>query len=163
MFEIGFWELLLIGVIALLVIGPERLPEVARTVGATVGRMRRFVTSVKSDINQELKAGELKQILEKQAGSQSLYDFIDEAKSSVSELERDMNWSGRYDSSQSDPAMSASGDEALPPPPAIAPPKAETPVTPLPPAPSLSECEPSAWSAQRKRSSYDPAREPIER
>jgi Tat protein translocase TatB subunit len=49
MFDIGIWELALIGVLALVILGPHRLPEVARTAGKWVGRMRQFVASVKSD------------------------------------------------------------------------------------------------------------------
>jgi sec-independent protein translocase protein TatB len=60
MFDIGFAELLVIAVVALLVIGPERLPRVARTAGMWVGRARRFVSSVKADIDRELAADELK-------------------------------------------------------------------------------------------------------
>lgn len=53
MFDISFGELLLIGVVALVVLGPERLPAVARTLGALVARAQRFVTSVKADIQQQ--------------------------------------------------------------------------------------------------------------
>ncbi|MDC7705329.1 Sec-independent protein translocase protein TatB [Vogesella indigofera] len=52
MFDISFGELLIVGVVALIVLGPERLPTVARTIGALVGRAQRFVASVKSDIHQ---------------------------------------------------------------------------------------------------------------
>jgi sec-independent protein translocase protein TatB len=83
MFDIGFWELTVIGVVALLVIGPERLPRVARTAGMWVGRARRFVTSVKSDIDRELAAEELKKTLAKQAGSESLYDMIEDTRKSI--------------------------------------------------------------------------------
>lgn len=68
MFDIGFWELTLIAVVALLVIGPERLPEVARKAGMWVGRMRRFVTNVKADIDRELRQEELRKALERNAG-----------------------------------------------------------------------------------------------
>ena len=54
MFDISFGELLVIGVVALVVLGPEKLPAVARTVGALVGRMQRFVNNVKSDIQREV-------------------------------------------------------------------------------------------------------------
>ena len=64
MFDVGFFELMLIGVIALLVIGPERLPKVARTAGMWFGRARRFVTSVKQDIDQEIRTEELKKVLD---------------------------------------------------------------------------------------------------
>ncbi len=68
MFDIGFWELTLIAVVALLVIGPERLPDVARKAGMWVGRMRRFVTNVKADIDRELRQEELRKALERNAG-----------------------------------------------------------------------------------------------
>lgn len=60
MFDIGFSELIVIGVVALIVIGPERLPKVARTVGHLYGRMQRYVSSVKSDISQEMELDELR-------------------------------------------------------------------------------------------------------
>ena len=63
MFDIGFWELSLIGIVALLVIGPERLPAVARTAGKWMGRANRFIANIKDDINKEIKDEELKQIL----------------------------------------------------------------------------------------------------
>lgn len=66
MFDIGFWELAIIGVVALLVVGPDRLPGLARDVGRWVGRIRRFVTSVRSDIEQELRADEIKKMLQDQ-------------------------------------------------------------------------------------------------
>lgn len=53
MFEISFGEIMIIGVVALVVLGPERLPTVARTLGALLGRAQRFVSSVKADIHQQ--------------------------------------------------------------------------------------------------------------
>jgi sec-independent protein translocase protein TatB len=60
MFDIGFSELLLIGVVALVVIGPERLPKVARTAGHLFGRFQRYVSSVKEDISREMELDELR-------------------------------------------------------------------------------------------------------
>lgn len=60
MFDIGFSELLMIGVVALIVIGPERLPKVARTAGHLYGRMQRYIATVKSDISQEMHLDELR-------------------------------------------------------------------------------------------------------
>lgn len=62
MFDIGFSELLIIAVVALIVIGPERLPKVARTVGHLVGRMQRYVNDVKADISREMELDELKKL-----------------------------------------------------------------------------------------------------
>ena len=62
MFDISFTELMLIGVIALVVIGPERLPRVARTVGHLLGRAQRYVGDVKSDIQREMEVDELKDL-----------------------------------------------------------------------------------------------------
>jgi sec-independent protein translocase protein TatB len=62
MFDIGFSELLVIAVIALLVIGPERLPKVARTAGHLFGRLQRYVNDVKADIQREIELDELKKL-----------------------------------------------------------------------------------------------------
>lgn len=80
MFDIGFWELSLIGIVALLVIGPERLPSVARTAGKYVGRANRFVANIKNDISKELKDEDLKRILSDQ---QKLADDFKSAASSA--------------------------------------------------------------------------------
>ncbi len=68
MFDIGFPELVMVAVIALLVIGPDKLPGVARTAGKWVGRARRFVGDVKTDIDRELKQEELRKALAEDAG-----------------------------------------------------------------------------------------------
>ncbi len=62
MFDVSFTELMLIGVIALIVIGPERLPKVARTVGHLLGRAQRYVTDVKSDIQREIDLDEMNKL-----------------------------------------------------------------------------------------------------
>ena len=87
MFDIGFWELLVIGVVALLVIGPERLPKVARTAGLWLGRARRFVSSVKADIDREIAADELKKVLAKQAESSGLHEIMEETRQSIESQE----------------------------------------------------------------------------
>jgi len=79
MFDIGFWEVIFIAVITLLVVGPERLPKVARTAGLWVGKLRGFVRTVKADIDQELAADELRRTLEKQAAIPEVEELIDEA------------------------------------------------------------------------------------
>lgn len=64
MFDVGFSELVLISLVALIVIGPQRLPSVARTVGHLLGRLQRYVNDVKSDINREMQLDELKKLQE---------------------------------------------------------------------------------------------------
>lgn len=62
MFDIGFSEMMVIAVVALIVIGPERLPKVARTVGHLFGRMQRYVNDVKSDISREMALDDLRKL-----------------------------------------------------------------------------------------------------
>ncbi len=77
MFDIGFWELAVIAVVGLIVIGPDKLPDVARTVGKWVGRTRRFLNQVKTDIDREIKQDELRKILEKEIGLKEIKDVLD--------------------------------------------------------------------------------------
>jgi sec-independent protein translocase protein TatB len=62
MFDIGFSELIVIGIVALLVVGPQRLPKLARTAGHLLGRLQRYANQVKTDIKMEMAAEELKKI-----------------------------------------------------------------------------------------------------
>lgn len=85
MFDIGFSELLVIGVVALLVLGPERLPKVARTTGHLLGRLQRYVADVKSDINREMQLDELKRLQEE--ARKSAMDFEASVKSEMASFE----------------------------------------------------------------------------
>lgn len=89
MFDIGFWELSLIAVIALLVVGPERLPRLARTAGLWFGKAKGFIATVKADVDRELRTEELKRTMEEQKEKSGMYDIFDETKSAVEELERE--------------------------------------------------------------------------
>lgn len=77
MFDISFSELLVIAVVALVVIGPEKLPKVARTAGVLFGRMQRMVSQVKEEINREARFEEL-QKLQREVATQ-----VDEVKNSI--------------------------------------------------------------------------------
>lgn len=79
MFDIGFSELLLIAVVALVVIGPEKLPRVARTVGHLLGRMQRYVNDVKADINREMALDDLRKL------QASMQDTMQSVEQSVNE------------------------------------------------------------------------------
>jgi sec-independent protein translocase protein TatB len=94
MFDVGFSELLVIGVVALIVIGPERLPKVARTAGHLFGRLQRYVADVKADINRELELEELRKLktqVQDAARSieQSVHQASREFESSVRSVEQD--------------------------------------------------------------------------
>lgn len=78
MFEVGFSELVMVGLVSLLVIGPERLPKVARVVGFWIGKMQQMVTSVKLEISQELHAEEIRQLLKENETMYKLDDKIAE-------------------------------------------------------------------------------------
>ena len=84
MFDVGFQELTLIGVIALIVVGPERLPKMARTIGLWMGKIRYYVGQVKSDIEREVRAQELKEMLDKPARElDDLYKVAEETKGTL--------------------------------------------------------------------------------
>ena len=84
MFDIGFLELLIIGIVALLVLGPERLPKAARTVGLWVGKIKRTVSSMQREINSQLEAEELRQKLKEQ--QTKLDESLNKAKRDVESI-----------------------------------------------------------------------------
>jgi len=73
----------MIGLIALLVIGPERLPKVARLAGFWLGKTRHMIASVKAEINEELRAEEMRQIFKEQAGMKEFQQILDEASNTA--------------------------------------------------------------------------------
>ncbi len=75
MFDIGFAELVLLAVVGLLVLGPERLPEAARTLGVMLGRLRRSFQSLRDEVSRELRAEELRQKLEEERKKLGLEEF----------------------------------------------------------------------------------------
>ncbi|OAD20596.1 twin-arginine translocation protein TatB [Candidatus Thiomargarita nelsonii] len=87
MFDIGFWELSLIAVVALLVFGPEKLPGAARTAGLWIGRARRFLGTIKQDIDKELHLQEMQDAI-KHNDQTGLHQFIEETKTGLSELNK---------------------------------------------------------------------------
>ena len=86
MFDVGMLELFLVAVVALLVVGPERLPKLARTAGMWIGRGRRFISTVRDDIDREIKADELRSILDKQKQSNPLHEVVEDTKKTFSDI-----------------------------------------------------------------------------
>lgn len=94
MFDIGFSELMVIAIVALIVIGPERLPKVARTLGHLFGRMQRYVNDVKADISREMELEELRKLqasVQDAAYSiqQSISREISETETALKKLEQE--------------------------------------------------------------------------
>ncbi|HWQ95723.1 MAG TPA: Sec-independent protein translocase protein TatB [Gammaproteobacteria bacterium] len=84
MFDIGFSEIALVGIVALLVVGPKRLPEIARTAGKWIGKTRRMIESVKADIDREFKTDELRKLLtEQQAEVQQLRQIVEDSRTAI--------------------------------------------------------------------------------
>ncbi len=88
MFDIGFWELAMISVVALLVVGPERLPGLVRTTSGWIRKLRGFVSSVKSDLENEFPADDLQ---EKPEALNDVYEMIDETRDALSTASREIS------------------------------------------------------------------------
>jgi sec-independent protein translocase protein TatB len=88
MFDIGFSELVVCGIVALVVIGPERLPKVARTLGVLFGRLQRYVTQVKADINREMEMADLGKV--KTEFESAARSFQADLQTQASDVEREM-------------------------------------------------------------------------
>lgn len=148
MFDIAFSELLVIGVVALVVIGPERLPRVARTLGHLFGRLQRYVTQVKSDINREVDLAEFKRMkAEVETAAQNLKSGIEsearEAEQAIQSVESDIErqLAGTAGPATSDPGIASSLPEVVArPEPATASPQLE-----------LAIDEPAAGAAPARR------------
>lgn len=105
MFDVGFSEMLVIAVVALVVIGPEKLPGVAKTVGAWFGRLQRYVNDVKADINREIELEELRKFKTQfEEAAQSLDSGF---RSEVSQAEASMQSIGQDVSNSVDPLAAA--------------------------------------------------------
>jgi sec-independent protein translocase protein TatB len=84
MFDVGISEMMVIAVVALVVLGPEKLPKVARTAGHLMGRARRYVDQVKQDINREMEMSELKKLQsEVQHAAQTFQSSMNDVSRSV--------------------------------------------------------------------------------
>jgi len=89
MFDLGFTELMVIAVVALVVIGPERLPRVARTMGHLAGRLQRYVADVKADINREVELDELRKMRDSVKNAAS--DLETSVRSEMDKTESELN------------------------------------------------------------------------
>jgi len=99
MFDIGFSEIVVIAVVALIVIGPEKLPKTARTLGLLFGRLQRYVNDVKADINREIELDELRKLQQQvQSAAKDIETSVTQAtqglETGLRSVESDLNAAG---------------------------------------------------------------------
>jgi sec-independent protein translocase protein TatB len=99
MFDVGFSEIVVIAVVALIVIGPERLPKTARMLGHLFGRLQRYVNEVKADINREMELDELRRLRQEVKGAatdfeRSVQSVASDFHSGVRNVEQQLNQAG---------------------------------------------------------------------
>lgn len=132
MFDVGFSELVVIAIVALVVIGPERLPKVARTAGFLLGRLQRYVNDVKADINREMQLDELKRMqADIQDSARQLQNSISSGvgslEQSVNEVKQEVEGAVAPLASTVDPAAAPTPEPMTEP--TAEPPPATTPAT----------------------------------
>ena len=145
MFDIGFSELMVIAVVALIVIGPERLPKVARTLGHLVGRMQRYVNDVKADIAREMQLDELKKLqaqMQDAASSfeQSVTKEVSATEAELTKIAQEANPMPAPSAETPSTTTAAASAELPAPAPELAP----------PPAPATAETTPAAPPAEKR-------------
>ncbi len=89
MFDVGFWEFALIGVITLIVVGPERMPGIAKKTGRYIGKAKKFVSKIKEDIDDEFEADKLKEHLSLEDKDSNIVEIFEETKKSLNEIKQD--------------------------------------------------------------------------
>jgi sec-independent protein translocase protein TatB len=112
MFDVGFSEIVMIAVVALIVIGPERLPKTARMLGHLFGRLQRYVNEVKADINREMELDELRKLQREVKGvasdfQQSMTNMATDVRSEMQSVERQLNEAASGAAASPQPALEA--------------------------------------------------------
>ncbi len=90
MFDIGFWEFALIGVIALVVVGPERMPSIARAAGKYAGKAKRFIAKIQEDVSEELEVDKFKEQLSAMDKDANIVEILDETKKDINDIKTDV-------------------------------------------------------------------------
>lgn len=128
MFDVGFSEIIVIAVVALIVIGPERLPKVARTLGHLFGRMQRYVNDVKADISREMQLEELRKL---QSSMQDAARSIEQSVSrEISATESELQKIAEAPAPEAAHSPDESSPDTSPTPPGIAQPATSAPASP---------------------------------
>ncbi|MFL6622645.1 MAG: Sec-independent protein translocase protein TatB [Sulfurifustis sp.] len=161
MFDVGFSELVVVALVALIVLGPKRLPEVARTAGQWVARFRRFVADVKSDFDRELEHADLQEL-------RKLKQELDDTRRLMEETSSKLVQQAQIEPTPPSAAVNPLGTTSAPPAEPAAPTAAPAPAaaastaaSPAAPAPGAAESAPAAAKrprARRPRKSANPAK-----
>lgn len=117
MFDVGFLEISVIFVVALIVVGPEKLPGLARTVGKYVGKARRYADFVRREIENEVRNAELKELTEKPAILNEVKDALTEASDALKDTEQELKedaTAGGKDSSAAEPVSEVATEKPVP-------------------------------------------------
>lgn len=126
MFDIGFSELLVIAVVALLVLGPERLPHAVRMTGAIMGKARRMMASVREELEREMELAEMQQRIKEQmekAGLDDARKALEQTQQSLQDTQSALSRDVLADAKPRPPAPPADSTRIEPPPPPAADPK----------------------------------------
>ena len=91
MFDVGFWEFALIGVITLIIVGPERMPAIARKAGAYAGKAKRAIAKIQADVGEEIESDKLKEHLDIMDKDSSIVEIFDDTKSALNDIKNDVN------------------------------------------------------------------------
>jgi len=89
MFDFGFWEIAIVGIITLIVVGPEKMPSLARKAGLYFGKFNKFINKIKSDINEEIKMEEIKEQMSMEDEKITFSEVTEDIQSSVDSLDQD--------------------------------------------------------------------------
>lgn len=90
MFDIGFWEFALIGAITLIIVGPERIPAIAKTAGRYIGKIKQFVAKVQTEIDAEIDTSEIKKHLGNMDKNANILEVLDDTKQTLNDIKSDV-------------------------------------------------------------------------
>lgn len=113
MFDVGFSELLLLAIVALVVLGPEKLPHAARIAGAWFGRIRRTVSTLQAEIEREVAAQEVRAKLEKQLGGTGIVEALQQERQDLEATLRETQQSMQDALAAAPPVIASTADIAL--------------------------------------------------
>ncbi|BAF61401.1 Sec-independent protein translocase protein TatB [Candidatus Vesicomyidisocius calyptogenae] len=91
MFDVGFWEFSLIGIITLIIVGPKRMPEIVKEVGTYIGKVKRFIINIQDDISDELEIEKLKKHLNSMDKKSNILEVIDETKNTLNDIKNNID------------------------------------------------------------------------